>query len=118
MDRLLRRGRIRRPDLDRLVPTRVNDRAEYHLHRALGAIRGDLVRNRTYYTAYLALAQARQGDLELACHTGDQAAGLLAKARGSKRSTEVLVGVKKLVTSSGSREAGMREGVERAQAWI
>lgn len=93
------------------------DRAEYHLHRALGAIRPDRIRNRTLYTAYLSLAQARQGDLALACRTGDRAAELLAKVRGSKRTTETLTNVRKLVVSSGSREPSLLDWTERAQAW-
>ncbi|MFF3765728.1 hypothetical protein ACFYYR_16805 [Streptomyces sp. NPDC001922] len=43
--------------------------AEAHAHRALSAIRPQLERNRVYYTAYLALAQLGQGDVELACDT-------------------------------------------------
>ncbi|MGG7569253.1 XRE family transcriptional regulator [Streptomyces sirii] len=94
------------------------DRAEYHLHRALGAIRPHLIRNRTYYTAHLSLAQAKQGDLELACSTGETAAELLAKVRGSKRTTDTLADVRKLVVSSGSREPSVLDWAERAQAWI
>ncbi|WP_254709334.1 XRE family transcriptional regulator [Streptomyces lunaelactis] len=93
------------------------DRAEYHLHRALGAIHPDRIRNRTYYTAHLSLAQARQGDLALACSTGDRAAELLAKVRGSKRTTDTLANVRKLVVSSGSREPSVLDWAERAQAW-
>jgi hypothetical protein len=94
------------------------DRAEYHLHRTLGALHSDRVRNRAYYVAHLSLAQARQGDLALACSTGDQAAELLAKVRGSKRTTDTLANVRKLVVSSGSRELGALNCTERAQAWI
>lgn len=83
------------------------DRAEYHLHRTLGALHSDRVRNRAYYVAHLSLAQARQGDLALACSTGDQAAELLAKVRGSKRTTDTLANVRKLVVSSGSRSSAL-----------
>lgn len=93
------------------------DRAEYHLHRVLGAIHPDRIRNTAYYTAHLSLAQARQGDLALACSTGDRTAGLLAKVRGSKRTTDTLANVRKLVVSSGSREPSILDWAERAQAW-
>ncbi|WP_240044756.1 XRE family transcriptional regulator [Streptomyces alboflavus] len=93
------------------------DRAESHLHRALTAIRPDLVRNRTYYSAHLALSQATQGDLELACSTGDRTAAMLGRVR-SKRTSETLVKVQKIVAATGSKEPGVRAGLERARAWI
>ncbi|MEV5136217.1 XRE family transcriptional regulator [Streptomyces syringium] len=94
------------------------DRAEYHLHRALGAIHPDRVRNRTYYIAHLSLSQARQGDFEQACNTADQATELLGRVRGSKRTTDTLVNVRKLVVSSGTKEPSVLDWAERAQAWI
>ncbi|MET9558528.1 XRE family transcriptional regulator [Streptomyces sp. NPDC006645] len=94
------------------------DRAEFHLHRALGAIRPDRIRNRAYYTAHLSLAQARQGDLELACHTGERTVDLLNMVRGSKRTTDTLADVRRLVVSSGSTEPSIVEWTERSQAWI
>ncbi|WP_308294914.1 hypothetical protein [Streptomyces sp. JJ66] len=94
------------------------DRAEYHLHRALGAIQPERVRNRTYYIAHLSLSQARQGDFESACHTADQAAELLGCVRGSKRTTDTLASVRKLVVSSGTKEPSVLDWAERAQAWI
>ncbi|MBB1245825.1 hypothetical protein GL263_20035 [Streptomyces durbertensis] len=93
------------------------DRAEYHLHRAIGRLRPDLVRNQAYYTAHLALAQARQGELELAGATGERSADLLTKARGSRRTTDALADVRGILASSGSREPGVRAWVERAEAW-
>lgn len=94
-----------------------SDRAEFHLHRALAAIRPDFVRNRTYYSAHLSLAQAQQGDLELACITGDQTAEMLSTVRGSKRTTDTLEKVRKIVVTAGSREPEVRGWVERAQGW-
>ncbi|MFD4526755.1 XRE family transcriptional regulator [Streptomyces sp. NPDC058470] len=94
------------------------DRAEFHLHRALATIRPDLVRNRTYYSAHLSLAQAQQGDLELACITGDQTAEMLSTVRGSKRTTDTLEKVRKIVVTAGSREPELRGWAERAQGWI
>ncbi|MEX2984276.1 XRE family transcriptional regulator [Streptomyces sp. C36] len=96
----------------------VPDRAEYHLHRALRAIHPDRIRNRTYYTAHLSLAQARQGDLMQACSTADRTGVLLSRVRGSKRTTDTLANVRKLVVSSGSREPSILDWAERAQAWI
>ncbi|GGZ95022.1 hypothetical protein GCM10010371_63630 [Streptomyces subrutilus] len=43
--------------------------AEKHLHQALTRLRPDLVRNRNYYSAALALVQLRQGEVEQACAT-------------------------------------------------
>ncbi|WP_274559271.1 hypothetical protein [Streptomyces spiramyceticus] len=47
--------------------------AEACTHRALAQLRPELRRNRTYYTAQLALAQLLQGDVELACTTAQSA---------------------------------------------
>ncbi|MFJ6480234.1 XRE family transcriptional regulator [Streptomyces sp. NPDC091682] len=106
--------------LTSIVWLRLNepDRAEYHLHRALAAIHPDRVRNRTYYIAHLSLAQARQGDFESACATGDRAAEILGRVRGSKRTTDTLANVRKLMVSSGTREPSVLDWAERSQAWI
>ncbi|WP_329468716.1 Tat pathway signal protein [Streptomyces sp. NBC_01431] len=45
------------------------ERAEFHTHRALAALRPDQHRNRAYYTAQAALTQLRQGDIEQAVAT-------------------------------------------------
>jgi hypothetical protein len=45
------------------------DRAEFHAHRCLAALRSDQHRNRVYYTVQLALAQLGQEDIDLASHT-------------------------------------------------
>jgi tetratricopeptide (TPR) repeat protein len=49
--------------------------AEAFTHRALTRLRPELRRNRTYYTAQLAVAQLLQGEVEQACGTAMQAAG-------------------------------------------
>ncbi|WP_329127298.1 Tat pathway signal protein [Streptomyces sp. NBC_01465] len=46
-----------------------HDQSEAYLHRTLARLRPEYLRNRTYYGAHLALAQLRQGDVELACMT-------------------------------------------------
>jgi len=78
--------------LSSLVMARLgmHDRAEAHLHRALGQLRPEYVRNRAYYRAHLALAQLRQGDAEHACVT---AASVLPGAGGDSLTgrTEVLL---------------------------
>ncbi|MCC3768177.1 hypothetical protein [Streptomyces sp. UNOC14_S4] len=45
--------------------------AEAHARRTLSGLRPDMQRNRLYYTAYLALAQLHQGDIDRACDTAD-----------------------------------------------
>ncbi|MEV7512047.1 hypothetical protein AB0O57_29235 [Streptomyces sp. NPDC091201] len=57
--------------------------AEAFLHRTLTRLRPDLLRNRGYYSATLALAQLHQGEVERACATAltalpDQAGGSLS----------------------------------------
>ncbi|MFF6970001.1 MULTISPECIES: hypothetical protein [Streptomyces] len=46
-----------------------HEEAEAHLHQTLGLLRPEYRRNRSYYTAHLALTQLRQGDAETACGT-------------------------------------------------
>ncbi|OKI47732.1 hypothetical protein A6A29_01195 [Streptomyces sp. TSRI0281] len=57
--------------LSALVMARLgqHDKSEAHLHRTLSQLRPGYARNRAYYRANLALAQLRQGDVELACDT-------------------------------------------------
>lgn len=45
------------------------ERAEYHLHRCIAALRPDQHRNRAYYAVHVAFAQLAQGDAEQACTT-------------------------------------------------
>ncbi len=61
------------------------DLAEYRAHHALARLHPDLVRNRIYYTATLALSQAAQRNLEQACATADQALALSGATVASAR---------------------------------
>ncbi|MFJ2171855.1 hypothetical protein ACIOHE_02920 [Streptomyces sp. NPDC087851] len=45
------------------------ERAEYHLHRCITALRPDQHRNRAYYAVHIAFAQLAQGAAERACTT-------------------------------------------------
>ncbi|WP_185836740.1 hypothetical protein [Streptomyces sp. WAC 06783] len=61
------------------------DLAEYRAHHALAQLHPDLVRNRIYYTATLALSQAAQRNIEQACATADQALAMAGPAPASAR---------------------------------
>jgi tetratricopeptide (TPR) repeat protein/transcriptional regulator with XRE-family HTH domain len=65
--------------LSALVMARIgkHDQSEAYLHRTLSQLRPGYTRNRSYYTAHLALAQLRQDDVEQACGT---AASVLSTA--------------------------------------
>ncbi|MFI6644452.1 XRE family transcriptional regulator [Streptomyces sp. NPDC050504] len=93
------------------------DRAEYFFHRTLSGIRPELVRNRALYSAHLALAQASQGELELACSTGQSAYEMLTPGSGSKRTTDTLGKVRQLVASAGSTASEITAWIERSQQW-
>lgn len=45
------------------------EKAEFHLHRCLSALRPDQRRNRAYYTLHVAFAQLGQRDIDRACTT-------------------------------------------------
>ncbi|MFJ3856151.1 XRE family transcriptional regulator [Streptomyces sp. NPDC090085] len=60
-------------------------RAEAHAHRALARLNPAWYRNRALYTADLAMAQIRQGDVELGATTAAKAEELAAQAPGSHR---------------------------------
>lgn len=92
-------------------------RAEYFFHRALSGIRPELVRNRALYSAHLALAQASQGELELACATGQRAYGTLKPESGSKRTTDTLAKVRKVVLRAGSVAPEITSWIEGSRQW-
>ncbi|MGH4035838.1 XRE family transcriptional regulator [Actinomycetota bacterium Odt1-20B] len=92
-------------------------RAEYCLHRALAALPDDMVRNRALYTAHLSLAQARQGELELACATGRQAYKMLPPASGSKRTTNTLAATRNVLVASDARAPEVVEWIEESVQW-
>ncbi|MEU5030102.1 XRE family transcriptional regulator [Streptomyces milbemycinicus] len=93
-------------------------RAEYCLHRTLAAIPDGMARNKALYTAHLALAQARQGELELACATGRQAHALLPPAFGSRRAAHTLAATRKVILASGSESPEVVEWIEETGQWI
>jgi tetratricopeptide (TPR) repeat protein len=92
-----------------------HDRAEFCLHRTLAAIPGELVRDRALYTAHLALAQARQGELELACATGAKAFALLPS--GSQRTSNTLARTREVLVASGSKAPEVAEWIEESGRW-
>ncbi|WP_245689376.1 XRE family transcriptional regulator [Streptomyces chattanoogensis] len=93
-------------------------RAEYCLHRTLAAIPDGMARNRALYTAHLSLAQARQGDLELACATGRQAHALLPPSSGSRRIANTQAATRKVIVASGSKSPEVVEWIEESSHWI
>ncbi|WP_433544818.1 XRE family transcriptional regulator [Streptomyces sp. CA-294286] len=92
-------------------------RAESCLHQTLSAIPEDLTRNRALFTAHLSLAQARQGELELACSTARQASALLPPGYGSKRAANVLVTGRAHLLRSGSKASEVVEWIEESRQW-
>lgn len=90
--------------------------AEYCLHRTLAALPDDLVRDKALFTAHLALTQARQGELELACSTGTKAYAMLPS--GSKRTSNVLASTREMVAASGSKAPEVVEWIEESRQWI
>ncbi|WP_246258767.1 hypothetical protein [Streptomyces typhae] len=94
------------------------DRAEAFFHKTLGSIRPEMIRNRALYTTHLALSQARQGELELACSTGLKAYKMLPKGSGSKRTTDMLGKVRRALQESGSRAPEVTDWIERSHQWI
>ncbi|WKX11937.1 XRE family transcriptional regulator [Streptomyces sp. NL15-2K] len=93
-------------------------RAEYCLHRTLAAIPDGMVRNRALYTAHLALAQAKQEELELACATSRQAYMMLPSSSGSRRTTNTLAAARKVLVASGSKTPEVAEWIEESAQWI
>ncbi|MFJ3882960.1 XRE family transcriptional regulator [Streptomyces sp. NPDC090077] len=97
-----------RPEFDALssyVWTALGDheRAESCLHRTLASIPDDMARNKALYTAHLSLAQARQGEVELASATGRRAQGMLLPTSGSLRTTNTLAVTRKVIAATGTR---------------
>ncbi|MGW2332235.1 XRE family transcriptional regulator [Streptomyces sp. NPDC001700] len=93
-------------------------RAEFCLHRTLAAIPDDMARNKALYTAHLSLAQARQGDLELASTTARQAHGMLLPSSGSRRTVHTLAATRKAIVATGSRSPEIVEWIEESSQWI
>ncbi len=93
-------------------------RAEYYLHRTLATLADGMVRNRALYTAHLALAQARQGDLELASVTGRQAYVMLPSVSVSRRTTNTLAATRRVLVASGTSTPEVVEWIEESAEWI
>lgn len=83
------------------------EEAEFHAHTALSRLAPDLLRNRAYYTAQLALAQLEQGELELACTTADR---LLTRELPSSERVRVLLKT--------FRTEAAATGSARARSWL
>ncbi len=94
------------------------DRAEALFHKTLSSIRPEMIRNRALYTTHLALSQARQGELELACFTGLKAYEILPQGSGSKRTTDMLGKVRRTLKDSGSKAPEVTDWIERSRQWI
>lgn len=95
-----------------------HSRAEFCLHRTLATLSDDMVRNRALYTAHLALAQARQGDLELAGATGRRAYAMLPAESGSRRTANTLAATRKVLVASGSKAPAVAAWIEESAQWI
>ncbi|WP_245238051.1 XRE family transcriptional regulator [Streptomyces roseochromogenus] len=92
-------------------------KAEYCLHRTLASIPGEMIRNRALYTAHLSLAQARQGEFELACATGRQAGLLSPSSSGSRRTAKTLAATRRVLIASGSKAPEVAEWIEESGQW-
>ncbi|MCF3181755.1 XRE family transcriptional regulator [Streptomyces polychromogenes] len=95
-----------------------HERAESCLHRTLAAIPDDMVRNKALYTAHLSLAQARQGEVELACATGRQAYGMLPPESGSRRTTKTLARARQVIEATGTKAPEAVSWIEESRQWI
>ncbi|MFD8937016.1 XRE family transcriptional regulator [Streptomyces sp. NPDC059578] len=92
-------------------------RSEYCLHRTLAAIPKRMIRNRALYTAHLSLAQARQGELELACSTGRQVYRMLPSSSRSRRTARTLAATRRALVASGSKSRDITEWIEEFDQW-
>ncbi|MFJ4777409.1 XRE family transcriptional regulator [Streptomyces sp. NPDC088762] len=95
-----------------------HERAESCLHRTLASIPDDMVRNRALYTAHLSLAQARQGEVELACATGRRAHEMLPPTSGSQRTTNTLAVTRKVIETTGTKTPSVASWIEESRTWI
>ncbi|MGW6413052.1 helix-turn-helix domain-containing protein [Streptomyces vinaceus] len=93
-------------------------RAESCLHRTLAALPDDMVRNRALFTAHLSLAQARQGDVELAAATGRRAYGMLLPESGSQRTTNTLARTRQVIEATGTKAPEAVSWIEESRQWI
>ncbi|WP_369362992.1 XRE family transcriptional regulator [Streptomyces sp. CG4] len=89
-------------------------KAEYCLHRTLASIPGEMIRNRALYTAHLSLAQAKQGEFELACATSRQAYLMLPSPSGSQRTAKTLAATRRVLIASGSKTPEVTDWIEES----
>jgi hypothetical protein len=89
------------------------DVAEYRAHHALAQLRPELVRNRIYYTAQLALTQIQQRDVRRACATADQALNLSGGTVASARIRTLLMQFRTQLQATAPYEPDAREWLER-----
>ncbi|MCJ0868080.1 helix-turn-helix transcriptional regulator [Streptomyces sp. AP-93] len=94
-----------------------HERAESCLHRTLGTLPDDMVRNRALFTAHLSLAQARQGEVELACATGTRAYGMLLPSSGSQRTTNTLAVTRQVIEATGTKAPEVVSWIEESRQW-
>ncbi|MFE6720137.1 hypothetical protein ACFVDU_21475 [Streptomyces albidoflavus] len=92
-----------------------HERAESCLHRTLAVLPDGAVRDRGLYTAHLSLAQARQGEAELACATARRAHALVPP--GSRRTTNTLVRTRQVLTALDTRAPEVMSWIEEARRW-
>ncbi|EFL20154.1 predicted protein [Streptomyces sp. C] len=92
-------------------------RAESCLHRTLAAIPAEMIRNRALYTAHLSLAQARQGEVELACATGRRAFGMLLPDSGSQRTANTLARTRQVIAATGTKAPEALSWIEESRRW-
>lgn len=92
-----------------------HERAESCLHRTLAVLPDGAVRDRGLYTAHLSLAQARQGEAELACATARRAHTLAPP--GSRRTTNTLVRTRQVLTALDTRAPEVMSWIEEARRW-
>jgi tetratricopeptide (TPR) repeat protein len=90
------------------------EQAEYHLHRCLAALRPDQHRNRALYTAYLALAQLEQDELERACATASAVAVPAGSSRTSRTWHKLQIFTARLTNKAPGSQI-TRAWVERAR---
>lgn len=94
-----------------------HEQAEACLHRTLAAIPDGMVRNKALYTAHLSLAQARQGEAELAAATGRRAYAMLPPASGSQRTTKTLAVARRMVETTGTKAPQVVSWIEESRRW-
>ncbi|MEU2453874.1 helix-turn-helix transcriptional regulator [Streptomyces sp. NPDC012765] len=92
-----------------------HERAESCLHRTLASIPAGMVRNKALYTAHLSLAQARQGEVELACATGRRAQALLLPASGSQRTVNTLSVTRQVIEATGTKAPEAASWIEESR---